>query len=68
MSLTNAAYTLSAAGNRQGHFTLAEHPLQVGRSTLICAVTAVCGFRGRRQSARSRPDLVIRAIDSGLEP
>ena len=55
-------------GTSQGDFTLAEHPLPMGRSALIGAVTAVCGLRGGRQLAGSRPGLAIRAIESGLEP
>ena len=57
-----------AALQPQDHVTLAEHPLPMGRSTLISAVTAVCGLRGSRQLAGPRPGLAIRAIESGLEP
>ena len=49
------------------HFTLAEHPLRRDRSTFISAVRAVCGLRGSRHLAASRPGLAIRAVESGLE-
>ena len=54
--------------DEQDHFTLAEHPLPMGRSTLISTITAAWGPGGSRQSAGARSGLAIRAIESSLEP
>ena len=43
----------SAKVRHQGHFTPAEHPLRMGRSTLVSAVTAACGLPGERPIGRT---------------
>ena len=48
----------------QDHFTLAEHPCQVGHSALI----GVLRRPVRSMDGIDRFDLVIQAFDSGPEP
>ena len=48
----------------QDHFTLAEHPCQVGHSALIGVLRRPAHSMG----GIDRPDLVIQAFDSDPEP
>ena len=54
--------------SRQGHFTLAEHPPEVGWSTFLRTLTPSVGLHRPRRPAQSSPELVIQAFDFGLEP